>query len=308
MLVARNMDWKTDMPTALWAMPHAIERHGLRDDPNPLTWHSRHNSVVASVYDGATSDGVNEHGLAGHILWLAECNFGDRDTALPGLSASMWLQFVLDRFATVAECVGYMRDHPFQVRGQQMTGTAGATIHLGLEDATGDSAVVEYLRGEPVVHHGRAYTTLTNSPSYDEQLAHLADYDGFGGDRPLPGTTDAADRFVRAAYYLARLPEPDDNGHAYASLLSVVRNAAQPFNATADPDQPNNSATIWSTLTDLTNGVYAFASSRRPDIVWTRLDRLDFSAPRRLDPLTPGLVGDVSDAYRRAEPFAFASA
>lgn len=30
-----------------------------------------------------------------------------------------------------------------------------STVHLAIEDATGDSAIVEYIGGQPVVHHGR---------------------------------------------------------------------------------------------------------------------------------------------------------
>jgi choloylglycine hydrolase len=36
--------------------------------------------------------------------------------ALPGLTISLWLQFFIDNFATVAEAVEYMEKHPFQVR------------------------------------------------------------------------------------------------------------------------------------------------------------------------------------------------
>ncbi|MEU6620255.1 hypothetical protein ABZ926_05645 [Streptomyces litmocidini] len=87
----------------------------------------------------------------------------------------------------------------------------------------------------------------------------------------------------------------------------VMRNAAQPFGM-PDPARPNISATIWRTLTDLTNRVYAFESSYSPDVVWTRLDALDFERAARLDLSVEGLVGDVSDRYESAEPFDFASA
>jgi choloylglycine hydrolase len=306
-LVGRNMDWKSDLRTNLWVMPRGVERTGIDGDPNPLTWTSRYGSVVATVYDAAVADGVNEKGLAGHILWLAEADFGDRDTALPAVSVSVWLQMFLDRFATVAECVEVMRTQPFQVRGQEMRGTEGATIHLALDDATGDSAVIEYIDGEPVVHHGREYTVMTNSPPFDEQLDHLKRYDGFGGDRPLPGTTLPADRFVRAAYYAARLPREEDRDRSYAALLSVMRNAAQPF-GTSDPARPNVSETIWRTLSDLTERVYAFESSFRPFPVWARLGGLDFSRTAKVDLAGSGLSGDVTDRFVPTEPLSFASA
>ncbi|MFE1949323.1 linear amide C-N hydrolase [Streptomyces sp. NPDC059524] len=308
-VVGRNMDWKQRLDTNLWVLPRGAERTGTGpDDPRPLHWTARHGSVVATAYDAATTDGVNEAGLAAHLLWLAESDYGDRDPARPALSVSLWTQYFLDRFATVSEAVSSLVAEPFQVRpqGDSRSGT-WSTVHLALDDATGDSAIIEILDGEPRIHHGRTYTVMTNSPPFDEQLEHLNQYEGFGGARPLPGTTEAADRFVRAAYYLRRLPAAETPAHAYAALLSVMRNAAQPF-GTPDPARPNISMTIWRTLADLTHGVYAFESSFSPDIVWTRLDAVDFTRAARLDLSADGLVGDVTARYEPREPFRFSLA
>jgi choloylglycine hydrolase len=84
-----------------------------------------------------------------------------------------------------------------------------------------------------------------------------------------------------------------------------MRNAAQPF-GTVDPDRPNVSATIWRTLTDVTNRIYAFESSFTPNVIWTHLDQVDFTHAAKLDPTTPHLVGDVTAQYTRTEPFPFA--
>lgn len=305
-IVGRNMDWAMPMGTNLWVLPRGEERVGMGpDDPNPLRWTARYGSVIAGAYDSASTDGVNEAGLGAHILWLAESDYGDRDPQLPAVGMSLWSQYYLDNFATVAEAVAALESTPFQVRpqGDPHSGKTG-TVHLALDDATGDSAIIEYLDGTPQVHHGRDYAVMTNSPPFDQQLAHLQQYAGFGGQLPLPGTTEAADRFVRASYYLGRLPAPDSTPHAYAAMLSVMRNAAQPF-GTPDPDRPNISMTIWRTLSDLGNRIYAFESSFSPDIVWTHLDKVDFTRTARLDLSREGLVGDVTGRYEPHDPFAF---
>ncbi|MFF2275766.1 linear amide C-N hydrolase [Agromyces sp. NPDC058126] len=306
-IVGRNMDWSQPMGTNLWVMPRGAERVGMGvDDPNPLRWTARYGSVVATAYDAATSDGLNEAGLGAHLLWLAESDFGGRDPRLPALSVSLWTQYFLDRFATVAEAVAAIEAEPFQVRpqGDPNTGKTG-TVHLALDDATGDSAIIEFLDGKPSVHHGHEYAVMTNSPPFDQQLTHLQRYAGFGGEEALPGTTEAADRFVRASYYLRRLPPASTPSIAYAALLSVMRNAAQPFGA-PDPERPNISMTIWRTLSDLSNRIYAFESSFSPDIVWTHLDGIDFTRSARLDLSAGGLVGDVTDRFVPQEPFEFA--
>jgi choloylglycine hydrolase len=94
-----------------------------------------------------------------------------------------------------------------------------------------------------------------------------------------------------------------------AEILSVMRNAAQPF-GTVDPARPNISSTIWRTVIDFTNGAYFFESSFSPNIVWVRVRELDLSPgqpPRvlRLSGDGSDLVGDVTGRFETAEAFAF---
>jgi len=298
----RNMDWLQDLGTHLWVMRRGAERIGMGpDDANPARWTATYGSVVATGYDFCTTDGINEAGLAAHVLWLAEAEYGDLDIAAPGLSVGLWAQYYLDRFATVAEAVEAIRTETLAIvpTADPHSGRA-ATVHLALGDATGDSAIVEYLDGQVTVHHGPTYAVMTNSPPYDQQLELVKAYAGFGGDLPLPGTTEASDRFVRASYYLQRLPEPRTDREHYAGVLSVMRNVAQPFGE-PDPVRPNISSTIWRTLVDHTNRVYAFESSYSPDIVWVSLDRIDFSHYARLDLTADDLTGNVTERFERRD-------
>ena len=308
-LVGRNMDWLDEMGTNLWALPRGRHRRGL-DEGNALEWDVEHGSLVATDMDRATTDGMNERGLGAHLLWLAEADFGAPDDKLPGVATSLWAQLFLDRFSTVEEAVEFMDRTPFQVRTMADPDTgAVATVHLALDDANGDSAIIEYAGGKPRVHHDGSYTVVTNSPPFDDQLAHLRQYQGFGGEQPLPGTTEPADRFVRASYYLQHLPRPRSRPAAIAELLSVMRNAAQPFGV-PDPGKPNVSSTLWRSLSDLSNRVYYFESSFSPNLIWAKLDNLRFgkgAPPTRLDLTTESdYVGDVSDRFVPANPFEFA--
>ena len=240
------------------------------------------------------------------MLWLAESDYGKRDESRPGLNIANWLQYYLDNFATVKEAVAFTEKAPFQIVTATFDGRS-VTSHLALEDPTGDSAVIEYIDGKPKVYHGRRYAVLTNSPPFDRQLEQLARYRGFGGDDPLPGSTEAADRFVRGAYYLEHLPRPADRRECVAGVLSVMRNLAQPF-GTPDPARPNISPTRWRTVCDLTNRVYYFESSLNPNLVWVELKELDFAAGapfRKLDLRhdRDAHVGDCSRQFEAAAPF-----
>ena len=308
-VVGRNMDWFEDMRTDLWAFPRGIARSGLVGD-NSIAWTSKYGSVAASVYAMGTADGINEKGLVANLLWLAESDYGQRDPKVPGLSLSLWVQYVLDNFATVAEAVAASEQGHFQIVPLKVPGSDNiATVHLALADASGDFAIIEIVDGGKMrIHHGRAYTVMTNSPPFPQQLANLKQYEGFGGTAPLPGTTEAADRFVRAAYYVQNLLKPQDVRQTVAEILSVMRNVSQPF-IRPRPGHPEVSHTIWRTVADTTDRVYFFESTLSPNIVWVRLNDLDLGqgAPvRKLDLVHSGdLVGDVTASFAPSTPLIF---
>jgi choloylglycine hydrolase len=261
------------------------------------------------MYDAITVDGINEAGLTCSGLYLNEADYGVRDPRRPGISLTVTLQYFLDTFATVAEAVAWLAETNPQIC-PVLLGSSGqpGTGHISLADTSGDSAIIEYLAGVAHVHHGAQYTIMTNSPPFEQQLAGLSKYAGFGGSEPLPGTHESADRFVRAAYYAAHLPATADEREAVAYVLSVMRNTSQPF-GTSDPARPNISATRWRTVADLTHRRYFWEQTTSPNIVWVALDELDFKAgarARKLDVATrPDRVGDVSRSFRPARPFRF---
>lgn len=307
-IVGRNMDFHRDTGTNLWVLPRGEHRtDGLGGN---LSWTATHGSVVAGADDLVSVDGLNEAGLTGNILWLAESDYGDHDPARPALSVAVWLQYFLDNFATVAEAVTWVRDTQVQVVTMADPSSGEPlTVHLAIADKSGDSAIIEYVGGAPTVWHDRDYRVMTNSPPYGQQLELLSAVEGFGGQEHLPGTTLASDRFARAAYYLSRLPDPATNVEAIAGMLSVMRNAAQPFRI-PDTGKPDVSQTLWQTVADLTNRRYVFSSTTRPNILWVDLDGLDFSKEagvRRLDLVTDtalegGLVGNVTTEFSPHAP------
>lgn len=305
-LVGRNMDWTEPMGTKLYVLPRGVERSGLTE-ANPLRWTSRYGSVVANIWDCAVADGLNEAGLSARLLYLAETQYGERDTDLFGLSVALWALYFLDNFATVFEAVDAIKTLqvcPVEIihRGE----TADAPMHLCLSDPSGDTAVVEILDGKPVIHHGPQYKVMTNSPTYDEQLVLLKQYEGLGGKKPLPGSAEAEDRFARGAYYLTKLPDqPASYQEAVAGVLSVIRNMATPLGY-VDPVKPNVSPTQWRTISDLTNKRYYFEFSRMPNVVWIDLANLNFSqgAPVQMFDLASDLeaAGEVAQKFQPTDP------
>ncbi len=314
-LVGRNLDWPIDMGTELWVFPRGMKRNGLA--ANPLTWTAKFGSVAVASYApgrklAGVLDGMNETGLAANALWLDESDYGVRDERVPGLAISLWTQYFLDNFSTVEEAVRSLDKMTYQIVTMDFpTGTAQMTayLHLSLADKNGDSAVIEYSGGRPTIYHNRNYAVMTNYPPLDQQLENLKQYKGFGGEKPLPGTTDSADRFVRASYYLKYLPKPRNLREAIVGMFSVTRNAAQPFRDSGDPKHPNASATIWRTVADSTHATYYFESTTSPSIIWVNLNKFDLKkgAPvMKLDLIdNPDYAGDVTNKFKKARPFKF---
>ncbi|MGV0735231.1 linear amide C-N hydrolase [Mycobacterium syngnathidarum] len=312
-LVGRNMDFHKDLMTNLWKQPRGVQR----DDAvsGKLTWTSKYGSVIAAAFDITSVDGMNEAGLAGHILWLAESTYGEPDASRTQLGQAIWLQYFLDNFATVAEAVAWIAETDVQVvQMDDPTGGVRPGLHLALDDATGDSAIIEYVDGHPRVYHSKDYRVMTNSPTFDQQLELVKSFTGLGGDQPLPGSTLASDRFARASYYAGRLPKPAGQVQAIAGMFSVIRNAAQPFRI-PDPGKPDASQTIWQVVLDLTNKRYVYESTTRPNIVWVDLADLDFSegSPQlKLDligelAVQGGIAGNVADKFADKGPMTFLS-
>ncbi|WP_445168884.1 linear amide C-N hydrolase [Mycolicibacterium sp. Dal123E01] len=299
-LTGRTMDWPESTQPLIVGFPRGRERDGINppgivSDPNPLRWTSRHASLVTTIYGLGSVDGLNEAGLAGHGLYLQETDFGPRDPAKPAVHAGLWLQYLLDQAATVAEALQLMDE--IQLVKVSAHGH-DANLHVALEDVGGDSAIIEFAGGRPVVHHGRQYTLMTNDPTYDEQLNLLShqDFSHPTSQMTLPGNVNPVDRFQRAAYYSALLPTPATQRQAIASVMAIMRNVSVPFGAPYEDFGVYN--TEYRTVTDLSNRMYFFELTTSPNVIWVEMDKLKLDdGPIAVNPYDESLVGDITDRF-----------
>lgn len=161
---------------------------------------------------------------------------------------------------------------------------------------------------------------MTNSPTFDQQLALNSYWQSIGGTAFLPGTIRAADRFAHASYFLKALPRRLDPaysdgvpGHnfshqALASVLSLVRGVSVPLGITT-PGQPNIASTIWRVVNDQRRRVLLFDSVSSPSVFWVSLDQVNLSpgAPVRKLQVAGGRVypGETAGKFEATPPFAF---
>lgn len=283
-VTGRTMDWREDPLSNLYLYPRGIQKKGAISD-NTVSWTSKYGSVVTAGYDIGVCDGMNEKGLVANLLFLTESSYVRSNDTRPVMGISIWTQYVLDNFATVDEAVAELSKQIFRMDAPDLPNGAKSTLHLSISDATGNSAIFEYINGNLIIHEGRECQIMTNSPTYDKQLT-LNDYwKQIGGLVMLPGTNRASDRFVRASFYIQALPQTSDFHQAVAGVFSVMRNVSVPFGISV-PDQPNIASTRWRTVSDQKNKVYYFESTMSPDIFWINFKDLNFNSGAPVRKLT----------------------
>lgn len=313
-LTGRTFDWKSPITSNLWVFPRGMARDGAAG-PRSVKWTSRYGSIVLSGYDLSTVDGMNEAGLVANLLWQVDAGYPKDDGQTPRISLSIWAQYMLDNFGTVAEAVEYLRQHPMDAATGEVPGRPGSvtTVHLSLSDASGDSAILEWIDGELMIHHSRDYRVMTNEPRFEDQLAVNRYWRGVDPRQSLPGTNRATDRFVRASFYIDAVTQSDDPREAAAGVFSVIRNVSVPWGISI-ADAPNLSTTRWRVVADQKDRLYYVESALSPNVFWVDMKNLDFAegAPVRLLELGEDLVkvqsGEVSARFVASKPFVFEQA
>ena len=320
-ITGRSMDWGEDLRSNMWVLPRGMKRNGMGGN-NSINWESKYGSLIVSGYDIGTSEGMNEKGLVVNMLALAESDYGTPPEGAKVISMSTWAQYILDNHATVAEAVADLGKENFRVQTVVLPTGRPANMHLAISDATGDSAIFEYVKGKLVIHHGKQYKVMTNSPTYDKQLAIMEYWQEAGGlEKSLPGTSRAADRFVRATYLLDAIPteakpqyisgiaEQKFYFQAMMSVLSVMRSVGTPLGIDIE-NQPWVSSTVWRTVSDSTNRIVMFDSATTPATFWLRLGDVDLKpgAPVKKLELVGGKTysGNAADKFVEAKIFNFA--
>lgn len=306
-ITGRTMDWKEDIQTNLYILPRGISKAGY-DSDNTVKWTSKYGSIVATGYDIGTSDGMNEKGLVVNLLYLPESVYTRPNDTRPIMGMSIWAQYVLDNFATVDEAVKELQKELFRIDAPNMPNGAASTLHMSISDETGNSAILEYLDGNLVIHEGKQYQVMTNSPRYEKQLAINEYWQSIGGLTMLPGTNRASDRFVRASFYINVIPKTTNVHEALAGVFGVMRNVSVPLGIST-PERPEISSTRWRSISDQKNKVYYFESTMSPNTFWVDLKKMDFrteAGTRKLSLVNGEIyMGEANKDFKASKPFMF---
>jgi choloylglycine hydrolase len=319
----RDMGWCFPLDTELYLSPRGITDNGDAPTGKSLIWTSKYGFTgtresLKGVY--AYADGMNEKGLTIHLQYLGipENILPARNNNIPGVTWMKLTQYILGNYATVNDVLDNLQNYQIVERKINLKGNnINLPFHFSVSDASGDSAVIEFINEKPVIYHGKQYSAMTNEPSYDQQLKNLEKekQNGHYVNSTLVGGTSTTSRFVRASYYSESdvLLIPANQQQAVTLLLSAMLNTNVPiYNGFGNCDFSGKTykindkvnddwASLYQTVSDLTHKKYYFYS----DLIGNRLEvnlneaNLSIGQPFKvLNALDPQLHGDITDKFK----------
>lgn len=197
----------------------------------------------------------------------------------------------MDNFKTVKEAIegiDKIRVSPtIKIDGLEMP------LHIILSDASGDSAIMEYIEGKLVIYHPLLVTVMTNSPPYNEMLMLVKKYKGFGGEKSAFGEGGSISRFVLAANSLNKTPVSTLPEETVSFAFDIIQGVTR---------VPGNEiATDWSVVRDSTAKKYYFRTIDDSNIRIVDLSKIDFSKLKleKVLSLREKLAGNVNKHFKK---------
>lgn len=220
--VSRTMDWMVETHPTIDIRAKGQSYRGAETGQEISQWTSKYASTLVTFYGKAGVDGFNEKGLAANALYFGEETPGEYEATRPQLENSRVVPFILDNFASVKEAIAGLQSvqiQQFEHHGDVLKG------HYAIQDAGGDSAVLEFIDGQWEIYHGKQYDVLTNSPEYNQHLKSWEaqkpkSQDLINGSFTLPGNVASDQRFIWNKYMLEQLKEPTSYQNGLAKINS----------------------------------------------------------------------------------------
>ncbi len=320
----RDMGWCFPLDTELYISPRGISDNGNAPTGKSMMWRNKYGftGTREKLKDGsyAYTDGMNEKGLVIHLQYfgIPESKLPERNNSIQGVAWMKLVQFTLGNYTTVTQLIENLEK--FQIVGREinMNGIKyDPPLHFSVSDASGDSAVIEFINGKAVIHHGKQYSAMTNEPSYDQHLKNLEKEKQNGNyvNTTLIGGTSTTSRFVRASYYSENgvLLIPDNEQQAVTILLSAMLNTNVPLyqgfgkcdfsgkNYKLSDKVNDDWASLYQTVSNLTHKKYYFYS----DLIGNRLEvnltkaNLSVGQPFKvINAMDSQLHGDVTNKFK----------
>ena len=284
-VAGRTMEWAFDMNWQIVANPKGVSipmtaPASMKLPATNLSSQYAFVGVSPGVLQGSPAylEGQNEAGLgiSGNFL----PGFTEYQVVTPQdkkyVSVINFGTFVLGMFGSVKEVRSEVPKYKVWYDPSEVKGIPTPPwIHYVITDRSGDSIIVEFVKGQMVIHNNVA-GVLTNSPTYDWHLANVRNYLSLtatatpsvtvgktnvtelgqgGGLLGLPADYTPPSRFVRATYLKQFAYQPSNVVEAIQLTDHILNNVDIPNGVarSSDGKQVFADYTQWVNLKDLKN-------------------------------------------------------
>jgi choloylglycine hydrolase len=273
----RTMEFGVEIQSAMAVVPRHL---AITSDAAPADkaakWSTRFGYVGVNAFgEPAVSDGLNEKGLAGGVLYFpGSAEYADPAKSDPAKSLAPWevLSFVLSQASSVAEVRTLLAG--MNVVAVPAPGTTYVLpLHYTFHDETGASLVVEPTGGT-LKFFDNPLGVMTNSPSFDWHMTNLRNYikispvnakaldlDGVvlqptgqgSGLLGIPGDPTPPSRFIRALGYVLSVEQQADGPSTVRLAEHLVNNFDIPVGwiKNGPTEHAPEEITQWSSIADL---------------------------------------------------------
>ncbi|MCC8114455.1 MAG: linear amide C-N hydrolase [Bacteroidales bacterium] len=305
-IVGRSLDWKTPIPTNLFVYPRGMKKKS-NDKGKCIEWTSKYGSVYAVSYNSGITEGLNEKGLSINGLFCKGTVYNsERQADKPYMSLAVFVAWMLDQCATTQEVIDLVKAQDFHITGATFDGGTVSTLHWGVTDPSGDTALLEFHDGQLNIYQGFDMPVLTNDPTWPQMNAINDYWQKVGGANMLPGTVKSPDRFVRGYFFDHNVQHVSDRNVALAIVRSILANVSVPYLYTVDSD-PNVSSTQWRSFSNLRDRLYYFDVVTNLGLVYVDLSKCDLNPGASVlywdTTAHPEAVGDITAQMEKVQPF-----
>lgn len=305
-VVGRSMELGLDLESNVMLVPRQFALTAMLPGMKPgMGWTSKYGFLGINTFNlGVATDGMNEVGLTAHALYIPGF-FEYQPLSVDGkkvIANTDLVNWALSQFETVKEVREALST--MTVYGLDVPKAGVQPLHWAIRDAKGGSIVVEYVKGQLVIHDN-PIGVLTNAPNFDWHMTNLRNHinltninvDGLKlgsvtlppigqgtGLIGLPGDYTPPARFLRATA-LAYSSVPAEHAKGAANLAFHILNAVDiPIGAVAEKslskvggqEKLSYEQTQWVTVYDLSNKIAYFRTYGNLNIRQIDLSRVDF--------------------------------
>ncbi len=165
----------------------------IGEPEKPFSWTAKYGSITFNqIGKEFPYGGMNEVGLVIEQMWLEDSQYPELDERY-GLSELQWIQYQLDKSATVDDIIA-------SDSAVRISFTSQAPLHFLVCDKYRNLATIEYLNGKTVYHRGKdlPFPALANS-SYEQSIEFLQELKRSNLHNNISYRTNSLDRFAKAA-------------------------------------------------------------------------------------------------------------